>query len=267
MTFGVIYVSYESEDLLSMSLSPWIAARRERLGGHSYVVCAVSVPFTGFPHDPTKPLDGTIPRLQQHLLAGDIDHLITSPYPIVETEARGQALRWLVGEGEGAEVIWQSDGDENVNQQDIFSIACFVEQNEWMQWFRISYSNLVFDEKHCLAEPFIPARLHRVYAPGGYKVYGFYEDNNVLYRRPWQGDEGTSLMDVAFPSMTIPPNVANPLHYSWLSNDRSRRKIAYQMARWGHCSFKWNEEKGALEFDSSYYAARGEPLPEVISID
>lgn len=266
--FGVIFCAYESEDLLSMSLSPWIAAKRERLGGNEYRICAVACPFTGFPHDSAKPLDGTIPRLQQHLLAGDIDHLITSPYPIAETEARGQALRWLVGEGAGAEVIWQADADEAILKQDILNIARFVEKNPWMKWFRVSYRNLVFDEKHWLAEPFTPPRLHRVVGLGGYQASGFYEDNNVMYSR-YNGryNDEMIIQDVAFPSVTIPSNVAFPAHHSWMNSERSRLKEIYQRARWGHCSFKWNEEKGTLEFDSSYYAARGEPLPEVISLD
>lgn len=257
-TFGIIFVGYNCEDLIHRSLTPWVEAKRCGLDGHTFKIVGVSVPFIGF-EQPSEQ-DGTHSYFH-HYLEWGIDHVILNHIPVKETDARGAALKWLVEQG--VDFIWQVDSDEVFAKSDISNAARFVEDNPWVQWFRVSYKNFVFDEKHYLAEPFTPPRIHRVYAPKGYKTFGFYEDNNVLYSRPWMNND-PFIPDTAFSSMTIP--LAVP-HYSWVSNERSRLKEKYQRKRWNHCSFKWNDQSNSLEFDPAYFAARGLPLPEVITLD
>lgn len=101
-TFGIIFCAYRAMDTLDAALEPWIQARATKFAGHNWLIAAVSVPFEGFQHDGED--DGTLLALDRHKNAGHIDHLITGDTPVKETEARGQALRWLVENG--ADVLW-----------------------------------------------------------------------------------------------------------------------------------------------------------------
>lgn len=254
--FGIIFCAYNTADLLLISLPPWIAARRASLGGHQFKICAVCCPFEGFNHE--DPVDNTLEVLRTHFVRGEIDHIVVSSVPVSEVKARGEALKWLVGEG-GVDYLWQVDNDEQFTEQDIFNVAQYVQDHRHVPWFRVSYRNLVFDTSHYLAEHFTPARIHRVDAGQGLRATGFWDDNNVLYP-PYR--------DVQLASITIPARVAAPLHYSWLNNNRSRLKIQYQIEgrKWPSCSFRWDEKLG-LCFNEAHFAARGEPLPEVFSLD
>ena len=245
--YGIIYCAYGTLDLTPASLSPWLAAKASRLGGHDYVLAAVSCPFSGFPDAKD---DGTVEYLQKALSGGQIDHLVTSPTPIPETEARGRALRWLVDNG--ADILIQWDSDEIPTGKDISSILGFIEKNPLIPFFKFSLRNAVFDGETFLKEPFTPARAHRVRA-GSYVADSFWDDNNVLYRGTVTRD---FKRDIDFPCKIVPPSIAYPLHLSWLDNERSRKKCEYQEARSWKCSFRWNYETNHLEWNSDL------PIPE-----
>lgn len=261
---GVILCAWQSEDLIDACLAPWLAAKRARLGGQDWSICAVSVPFEGFPQDETR--DRTRSILGAYAHTGDIDHVIVSDKPIKETEARGAALRWLVAKG--ADLSWQVDSDEVYAETDIVGALRWVEANPYAIWHRLALRNAVFDEHTYLVEPFTPPRIHRIHTPGGYVADGFWDDNNVRYTRPCEREKMncSALHDIQMAHMTIPAGVCNPRHLSWLSNARSKAKIAYQLAGrgWPECSFRWDEETDSLKFNEAYYARRGLPLPEVI---
>ena len=259
MIFGIIFVAYQASDLLPRSLPVWLNARASNLGGHAFKIIAVSVPFEGFTHGALP--DATQSMLRQFLAAGDIDGLIESSTPMTETEARGQALRLLVGE-HGVDALWQVDADEDFLKEDILGAAAYVESQPLTTWFRLPYRNLVFTRNQYLAEPFTPPRIHRVRA-GGYRAHSFWADNNVLYGGTITRD---LKQDLHFASATIPTHMAYPLHETWLNNGRSKAKCAYQLARWGTCSFRWDESKGGLTWNESYFAARGEAIPEVLRL-
>lgn len=265
LSIGVIYTAYNTADLVPASLSPWVAARRAALGGNTFKVCAVSVPFEGFDHGGAAE-DGTRALLGTAAYKGEIDHAIVRDKVMSEVDARGAALHWLVEQG--CDVIWQWDADEVATLEDLERIAAFVKEQPYVNTFRISYRNLVFDTQHVLAEPFTPMRIHRVRLPGGYLAVGFWDDNNVYYVRPWEGKvDGEVVRDVQLACLTVPATVAAPLHHSWLSNERSKRKIAYQLVGrgWPECSFRWDETTDQLAFNEAYYTARGLPLPTVLS--
>lgn len=257
-SIGIIYVAYQAEDLVPRSLQPWIDARAARLGGYDYSICAVSVPFEGFDHGGDE-LDRTLSILDRHAYDGNINHVIVSDKPIKETEARGRALAWLRDEAK-VDICVQWDADELAGSTDIGDILWFVAAHPLVPSFRISYRNAVFDEHTFLVEPFTPMRVHRMRG-GRYEASSFWDDNNVLYRGTLTRD---FKRDIDMATMTIPPTCANPLHLSWLSDERSRRKIKYQRARWGHCSFQWDEGENQLKFDESYFAKMGLPMPEVV---
>ena len=258
MTVGVIFTSFQMADMLSMSLSPWMAAREVNLGHNTFKIACVSCPFTGFPVE--EPIDDTGVRLQTLCEEGRVDRVFFSREPVSETEARGQALQWLVGAGVDITII--VDGDEIFTGADIANILMTVGDTPLIVWYRLSLQNLVFDTEHALAEPFTPPRIHRIIS-GVYKAEAFWDDNNIRYRN--LSDSSYVQRDIDMASMTIPMRVAAPKHFSWLSNDRSRRKIVYQVSRGWSCSYRWDEQKG-LCFNEQYFLSRGEPLPEVVTL-
>lgn len=251
---GVIYTSYDMDEYLFMSLNPWIAARKNYLDGNEFVICAVSVPFEGFPVSGRA--DQTSAHLKAALEADEIDHLITDDTPMRETAARGAALQYLLGK-QNCDVIIQVDGDEKYLKKDISAIFKFVADNPFIAWFRISLRNIVFTPNQWLAEPFTPPRVYRNVAPGRkYRLWNFADDNNIAYM-------GTVTRDIRpdsdFASMTVPPSVAFPAHFTWLNDERSRRKIDYQRSRGWNCSFSWDDSKGGLIFNPDL------PAPEIVS--
>jgi hypothetical protein len=253
---GVILCAFQSEDTLDACLAPWLATKRAHPG--DYIICAVSVPFEGFPQDPP---DRTRQILDGYAATGEIDHLITSDQPMKETEARGRALRWLVEKGAALTVM--VDSDETWSQEQITAALAFVDANPWVQWFRVPYKQMVFTRDQWLAQPFIPARIHRTHIHGGYVAAGFWDDNNVFYRRPWEAD-GKVVRDAELACLVIPQALVWVSHETWLSNARSRAKVRYQTSRGWQCSFCWDEATDSLRFNDAYYALTGECIPEVV---
>lgn len=250
MRIGVIYVAWQTEGYIAPSLESWIRARHDQTGGHTYVICAVSVPFRGFPND--EPLDGTISQLTDYLKAGEIDHLITEPTDVLETEARGAALTYLLSQG--VEAVVQVDSDEFMTLDQIRAIFAFVAANPFVAWFRLSLRNAVFDTKTYLLEPFTPPRIHRVQV-GSFKATHFSADNDIAYG---------ALSQNAMSSLTIPKELVWVSHLTWLDDLRSKRKVEYQTrARGWESSYRWNYETDHLEFNEAFYRARGLPLPQI----
>ncbi len=238
---GIIFCSWQAEDLLERSLRPWIEARATQLDNNQFLICAVSVPFEGFPQDP---LDNTQTLLHRHFNLDDIDNLISGEVPMKETEARGQALKWLVDQG--CDLTIQVDADEFYTAIEIENIFQFVAKNPLIVWFRGSLKNYVLDDKTYLVKPFTPPRIHRV-SYDGYKADCFLDDNNIGYIK--RTEEGTycSRDEVGFPHITIPKAIVWTRHESWGNNERSRKKILYQNSRPGwKCDFDWDDSRGGL---------------------
>lgn len=265
MKVGVLFVGWQCEDLLDHSLCPWIAARKDHLGGHSFEICAVAVPFKGF--EQPVALDRTVVALEDTLPFMDeglISHLITSKEPLTEVEARGRALTWLVARG--VDLVWQVDSDEMYTREEILRIMAFIEANPYVAWFRGSLRNAVFTPDQYLAEPFTPPRGFRTFVaiPRGplydkLTLHGFSADNDCIY---WSQLDGSIYRQEQLPSMTIPTSVAWTRHLTWLNDERSRAKIAYQVARGWSCSFAWDDARGGLVFNAAHFARLGQPLPQ-----
>jgi len=262
---GVLWVGFNTEQYVAQSLQPWLNMRARFTNPNEipsrrvdeFVIGAVSVPFRDFPQ---ARCDRTAEMLEQYKAGGWIDHLHVSDVPTTEVAARGAMLRQLVNDG--CEICLQVDSDEVYQEDEIARIFDYVRMNTWIWWFRLSLKNAVFTPTTFLAEPFTPARIHRVVV-GGWAVNGFWDDNNVTY-----SDGTKTRRDTEFASMTIPTSIAWIKHLSWLDdgpNGRSRAKLRYQSSRWsGVCSFRWDEPTNSLAFNEAYYRARGEPLPEVV---
>ncbi len=249
MKIGVIYVGFNTEEYIAGSLGPWLEARASRLDGHEYVIAAVSVPFVGFD---VGEMDHTYEALQLCKHTGKIDWLLAGTEPMKETEARGHALKWLVAQGVTHIVQW--DSDEFPTTEQLSAILRFVAARPFVDFFRISYKNLVFTPDQYLAEPFTPPRIHKVHNGSGFLAAGFHQDNGVYYERPWSGER---VLDTQLTSCTVPKHIAFVRHASWLNNSRSRRKISYQAARgWPNCTFAWDDTQGGLIWNPAL------PIPE-----
>ena len=248
LKIGIIFVGFNCADTLTESLTPWIQARAQKLGGHEFKICAVNCPFEGFPQDEE---DSSYTQLTTHYANQNIDWVVRSNTPIKEIEARGAALKWLV-ERE-CDMIWQADADEFITIDQIEKVAKFVEKEKFTTCFKLSLKNYVFDTETYLIEPFQPMRIHRVES-GNYKIHGFWDDNNAFYGGIITRD---FIQDVRFPCLTIPSSLVWIRHLTWQNSDRSRRKVEYQERRWGKCSFKWNYKENKLEFNPAF------PTPKI----
>lgn len=244
---GVIFSAYQTKEYVKASLNGWIGLRN-LMGKENVLVCAVSVRFAGFEGED----DGTREVLREALSLGLIDHLIEDPQNIPETTARGMGLTWL--KAQGADIIIQWDADEVATPEELAFITFYVNDNPWADWYRISYRNLVFTTNQWLADPFTPPRIHRVRTKG-LEAHSFSGDNDIQYVNL---ATGAFVSQETLPSQIVYESVAFPRHYTWLNDERSRQKVAYQQRRWGHCSFSWDDAQGGLIFNPAF------PRPKVV---
>lgn len=241
MKSGLIFCGWGTRDLVARSLAPWLDLRNaNRETGHNTLfICAVSVRFAGFEGDD----DGTREFLRDALARGDIDHLIDGPDNIPETTARSMALNHIKGVNCDISIMW--DSDEVATIDELVRALGFMKTDKFTAAWRFSYRNLVFSPDQWLADPFTPMRAHRL-CYQSYVADKFYDDNNVMYRGTITRD---FRQDVSFPTVTIPPTIMNPAHWTWLSNQRSRNKVEYQTKRGWRCSFAWDEVDNKLVFN------------------
>jgi hypothetical protein len=254
MTIGVIFTAYNMADMIEKSFSPWLEAKTSNTGGHKYIICGISVPFEKF-NDPA--CDDTVEILQDYHKSNNLDNLITDNQPKRETEARTLALKWLISNK--ADIIIQVDADEFYTINEIKNIFSFVEKNPFIDSFRGSLKNYVFDESVFMLKPFNPMRIHRVTTHNRAIALEFWDDNNICYKLP----EGQTVLDTQLSVSTIPKFIAWTKHLSWLSNDRSRKKVEYQNARGWKCSFKWNYVLNKLEWNLDNLELNGEQVPDL----
>ncbi len=246
MKIGIILTGFGMQEYVRPCLDAWIAARdstvrAQKLGGNTFLICAVSLPFAGFPNDGE---DQTTDLLRAELAAGHIDYLITEPRNIPETTARSMALTWLAAQG--CTLYWQVDVDEMYEIDQIARIVRFTEENPWIISFSLSLRNYVFNTSTYLIERFCPSRIHRDMC-GLSCAHHFYQDNNIAYHRDTGGGQVIETYDAELPRLTISPMIADIRHLSWLSDLRSKKKVEYQTLRWGaKCSFAWDDTKGLI---------------------
>jgi hypothetical protein len=260
---GVLLCSYSLPEYIHDCLRPWIEARQAKLGGHEFIISAISVPFKEYKDKAEE--DTESPKiLQEYKEKGLIDYLFTEPKWEEEKVVRNTALNPLL-EIENCDFCWLVDCDEFYQLVEIERIMKFVERNPLTCWFRGNLKNYVFSNKEFLALPFNPARIYRTKYQN-YKLYGFRYDNEMIYH-------GTITRDIKdheqMPSLTIPKTVAFTRHYTWFSDANSKKKCEYQKGRFSLelCSFLWNHNEDKLEFNPLYFSKFGKPIPEVCRED
>jgi len=263
---GIIYCGYNTEEHIHDSLYPWINAQGDKLDGNEFLICAVSVPFLEYKEEKFK--DKTQDILLEYYNRRLIDHLITQPEYVSEKEARNIAAQWLINQG--ITHLWLVDSDEIYNEKSISNILKYIELERFCSWFRIPLTNYVFDKKTVLEDKFCPPRIWKI-DTNGYKLNECIYDNDFSYklvRNNLNLFEEIVIADKDLPSKTIPTRLVDIKHYSWLSNENSKRKTIYQTKRWGEngCGFRWNEKENCLEFNKEYYTKTSQKIPSFIKI-
>jgi|LauGreDrversion4_1035100.scaffolds.fasta_scaffold120876_2 hypothetical protein len=263
---GIIYCGYNTEEHIHDSLSPWIDAQRNKLDGSEFVICAVSVPFLEYKEERFK--DKTQDILLNYYNSRLINHLITQPEYVSEKEARNNAAQWLINQG--ITHLWLVDSDEIYDEKSITNILQYIKLERFCSWFRIPLTNYVFDKQTILEDKFSPPRIWRT-ETNGFKLNECIYDNDFSYKGLKNNSssfEEIVIADKELPSKIIPSRLVDIKHYSWLSNENSRRKTLYQTKRWGEngCSFKWNETENRLEFNKEYYIKTSQKIPSIIKI-
>lgn len=260
MKIGVIFAIHcNSESEIESVLKPWIEL--ESNYNHQIVKTAVSYTFAENRNIFSKEENAqTIKYLKNSnhfsFIFSDEDD---ETGEFEEAKVRDKALQYLKTQNVDVICIW--DGDEFATAEQLKNIFSFVEKYDEFCWYSISYKNYVFDENTFLTDPFTPPRIFRTRFYNA-SIGRFYLDNDISYEA-----EGQEFRFQGFPHRIIPKEIAWVKHLSWLSNERSRRKVAYQKAHFakygGECSYAWDEKENKLIFDLDFFKKRGLMIPKI----
>lgn len=259
---GIIAVGRDCADVLDEVLAPWV----ESFWRHDIHIHLISATFremeaVGLTAVPDK---ATTDKMQGYARKFDrnISCFIGKEY-MTEAEVRDKGREFLMSRDIRADVIWLLDlADEFYTTRQIENIIKFVDKNSLIPWFRVSFKNYVFNEKTYLSQPFQPPRVWYTHY-GDKKLMACNYDNDFLYR----DTKDKVVPDKDLPSLTIPINMAWVKHLSWISNQRSKNKVAYQALHFKHgagCSFAWDEEKSILVWNQEYFNKLNQVIPETL---
>ena len=249
--YGIIYCGYNTEDYVLKSIEPF-------LNRDNHIVSAVSVPFKEYKGIDTLH-DHTTDLLRELVEQKKLKYLVDSPQYVTEAEARNFALFYL--KKYNIDYVWLVDSDEFYTEEHINKIEEYVESSN-KNLFKLSLKNHVFDLDHYLEEPFCPPRIFKTNIKDNLFLEGFYWDNDICYRKG--EDKGSMISYEGIEDLEIiPKEVAYIPHYTWLNDRIGKRKVEYQHRHFGHCGYKWNNDKHCLEFDESFHEKHNIPIPKV----
>ena len=253
---GVIAVGRDCADVMDAVLAPWI----EAMDRHDIHMCFVMATFKG--------MEGLLPPTVDRDTAAMVvakgygnSRFTWKLFEDYATEAEVREAGRSVLMERGCDLIWMLDLDEFYTGRDIDSILAFVAARPLVPWFRLSLKNYVFDNRTYLVQPFQPPRLWRCKV-GDRVLARVSYDNDCVYARP---DGADAVEDKALPCVTIPPSVAWVKHLSWMNDARGRLKVVYQTRHFAHgagCSFGWDDARGGLIWNESYFKKTRQPIPE-----
>lgn len=266
---GILGCGYECDEYIDAVLSAWIKIKKENNLNVEFVFSFVYCQFKEYIE-----INGEKEIIEPEWYSKYKEHIdfFFTPKPSSEAEARNIALKPLLDNH--CDVVWILDlQDEIYTINNIRNIADFIQRDGGSTaWFSICLKNYVFDDKTYLLDPFTPPRVFRTYYNNTYVLKSFEWDNDPFYERvdrqvndllKYEFDTTGKISYKQLSSMQIPQNITYINHYSWLSNNKSRDKVNYQLKHLGECSYKWNEEKQQLEFDEIFFRRRGMFIPFV----
>jgi hypothetical protein len=255
MKIGVLLCAFQCEEHLDGVLKPWMEAQIN----NDIVISSVSVMFSEYA-DMQFNQDNTATKEKLVSYSGQKQGIKYHYFGVgsqSEAKARNLALEPL--KNENCDVIWLLDGDEYYTLEEINKIIGFVKQQKFVNWFGINFKNFVFDGT-VWVDGFCPPRIFRTEIGKYYKLDEFYWDNDIHYKSQ-SGDGLISYKELA--SFNIPKGFAHIKHLTWLNNEKTKRKVEYQIKHFGHCSYRWNKEKNILEFDPDFHAKHRIPIPKL----
>ena len=255
MKIGIIAQGRNCADVLDDVLAPWIQAM-EKIDIH---ICLVTATFQEMQKlgEPPQNTDNTLEKFNEYRAKypKNISYYACKGYT---TEAESREVGRSILANQNVDLIWLLDlSDEYYTLEQIEKIVAFVKSEPFTMWFRLSFKNYVFDKKTYLVNPFTPPRIWRTNF-SGYKLSKCAYDNDFLYTNA----VNAQVWDRSLSNYIIPKSVAWIKHYSWLSDERGKQKVAYQEAHFSHgagCCFKWDN---GLKWNGSYFKKVGEPFPE-----
>jgi hypothetical protein len=258
MKIGIIAVGRDCAENLDEILYPWIQSFRF----HDIHICLISATFkemelAGLPPIPDK---ATSDKIKSYALKypANITSVSFDNYA-TEAEVREKGRQILMAGKINVDAIWLLDiADEYYTEKQISSVIRFIEKNSLIAWFKLSLKNYVFNKTKYLTNPFQPPRIWYT-RYGDKKLSQCNYDNDFIYKNP----NGEVFSDKNLPYLIVPANVAWIKHLSWLSDERSKKKIEYQLIRWNTCSYKWDHDNNCLTFNEEYYNKLGLGIPEV----
>ncbi len=258
MKIGVLCCFHGCEDMLYRVIAPWLNVKCN-LEKVEFKIAVVHGLFKENKDNGVSDNDEATLNLikggQWH------DYLYIQPEGVYESEAqiRDKGLQFLLKQE--CDYVWLLDGDEVYQEWEIAQALKFIGNEHFISWFNIEFKNLTFNE-NTYTKSFCPPRIFRVKS-GGFRLNSMYWDNDVSYL----DERGNSVLYTQLSSRSIPVSQCNPLHFTWLNNERSKNKIAYQEAHFksgAGCSFKWGEN--GLEWNEDYFTKTGQPKPELHTI-
>ena len=210
---GLHVLAYNSTEYIDKFFDPWIEFKKNNelliSVGH---VCFKEYQEFGYP---VLSADGTHEKLRNYHEQGTIDYLDIIEEPLTEAEARTRVLKPLLDQNISCLLI--TAPDEEFVLTEIENLFKFVERNPFSDWFRINYRNLTFSEK-TFTKGFSPPRVFRNNSK--WQLSHFFADDEPLYIID---DQLVSYLNLV--NQNIPVTIVNPLHYTWLDNERSKEKI------------------------------------------
>lgn len=248
--YGILFCGYNSEQYVEKSL-------RNFIGRDNFIISAVSVPFLEYREQNIQE-DSTTKILQEYLDKRLIHNLVKFPKYIKEHEARNLALKYL--KQQKVDYVFLVDADEDYQKEEIDKICEFVEKDSENLWWRICLKNFVFDKETYLEEPFSPPRIFKVNSEE-YSLSEMVWDNDFAFIKKSTGE----LINYLYVKNSIvPQDLVWVDHFTWMSDETSKRKVAYQQSHFGAgiCSYKWDYEKDCLTFNEDYFILRDIERPK-----
>lgn len=264
MKIGLIFCAYGTPEYLEKSLNPWINLKSK----YNITISACHGQFKEFHENGVE--DNDI-KTQKGLLLlqvqNKIDYLYIQNYygpdfdldtQKYETEAqiRNYCLQYLLKQDLDYVILW--DLDEFTTESEIESLLNYIQksENKFYNWYSIEYKNVIFDGNQYI-DGFCPPRIFKTKV-NNLKLKEIYWDNDISYL---ERDKTISYKELA--AKKVPKSIINPKHLTWLSNNRSKEKVQYQLKHFGHCGYKWNDQENKLEFDLEFYKKTNQKLPEI----
>lgn len=246
---GLILASYNDIKYLPSCLENWIKYRET----NPLLICCLDVCFAE--NGSGNSTDGSIELLTKYKEENKIDFFQILPPGLKEHEARNVGLKFLLEQN--CEAIVSIGTDEKFLLKEICQIFNYVKKEEFIAIFKIHYKNYVGDEKHYV-NGFTPSRIWRVNYQDK-KIKECFWDDDLKYINK----EGVEIIDKNLPSKII-PNIQIK-HLTWLNDERSKRKIAYQNLHFKPygCGYKWNEKTQSVELNIEHYKNTGQTPPEI----